>query len=147
MPLATDYLTSDWLTAKHLKPETIYEATIIWAGPHTFENGETKLAIRIDYQPSGIAMNQTRLTAMISAFGPNYDNRVGKTIQFWQGDTFYQGRPEKCVAIKGVVAERIAAKPIDIRSGKDAWREPSPPITEVPDGPDYGRDADDGIPF
>jgi hypothetical protein len=111
MPSAADFFKSNWINAKSLEPGVRYEATVVGAAPHTFEDGNTELTIRLDYLGKGIVLNKARNEAMIAAFGINYDNWVGKKIAFWQGDTFFQGRPEKCVALEGIVNDRIETKP------------------------------------
>jgi hypothetical protein len=162
MPLATAFFKSNFVTAKSLEPGVIYRGRIVSVGPHTFENGETALVIRLDYLGKAIAMNRTRLEAMIEGLGVDYDAWVGHEITFSQGNTFYQGKPEKCVAVKPVVATRIESKlqarpalgpstgsgpqrnVIDIRSGAGGWDDGEPPAR---DPSDPGPGEADGIPF
>jgi hypothetical protein len=160
MPLASDFFKSNFVNAMSLEPGVRYEATIVSAGPHTFENGETALVIRTDYKGKGIALNKTRLEATIDGLGVNYDNWAGKRIAFYQGDTFYQGKPAKCVVVEPVVNDRIAAQPqarpalgqqqrdardhlslnhMDIRSGADTWADGSP--VQGYDGPGENDDV------
>ena len=172
MPLATDFFKSNWISAKSLEPGVRYEATIVSAGPHTFESGETVLTIRLDYLGKGIALNKTRLEAMIDGLGLDYDAWPGRRIAFWQADTFYQGKPDKCVAVKPVVHDRIEAKPqarpalgaqrqvIDGESrrgsteiasssrGASRWNDSEPPPVDPDDpGPSMREPGEDDIPW
>jgi hypothetical protein len=69
MPLATSFFKSNFVNAKSLEPGVIYRARIVSVGPHTFENGETALVIRLDYLGKAIALNKTRVEAMIDGLG------------------------------------------------------------------------------
>jgi hypothetical protein len=148
MPNATDFLTSNFLNARSLDPKVRIEATIVAARPHKFENSETKLVIYTDYLAKGVVLNQSRLQAMIDAFGVNYEtNWVGKKVIIFQDETFYQGKPTPCVAIEPIVADRIAAQSTrpaleqgrssrpDVRRVLDLYEDPPPPPSEAGDGP------------
>jgi hypothetical protein len=157
MALATDFLSSNWINADFLNGGLIIEATIVSAGPHTFEqSGDVALTIRLDYEGKGLVLNQTRLKAMIAAFGPNTDNWVGKQIRLSQGDTVYGGQPDKCVVLEPILPNRIPAKPaaaplakptVVARDGKAAANERRAPAPAAYDGPDDGSDIDDDIPY
>jgi hypothetical protein len=142
MSNAGEFLTSKFLNAMSLEPGVQYEATVLGTYRHTFENGETKLMVVTDYLEKGISLNQTRLQAMINAFGVNDEvNWPGKKVVIYQGDTLYLGKPVKCVVIEPIVPERIAAEPkrtigsTDVRSGRGAWNDNAPPVDRY-DGPD-----------
>jgi hypothetical protein len=155
MPRATDFFKAGFITAASLEPDVRYRATVIDAGPHKFENGETKLAIRLDYLGKSLIMNDTRGGVMLLNFWDDYDNWIGKQITFYQGDTLYLGKPAKSVVIEAIAIDQIAAQPAkrpaigqhpvsnpkpDITSGRGAWDDAAPPPTTY-DGPD------DDIPF
>ena len=161
MPLASDYFKSNWVAAKLLELGVTYQARIVSAGPHTFEDGSTKLTIRLDWKGMGIVLNKTRNMALIEAFGVNYDTWIGREIAFWRDKTMYAGDPDTaCVAIEPIVNDHIAAQPAppalgsgaqrptqqrqtiderrrgrsDIRSGAHAW-DPGEPPPSYPDDP------------
>ncbi len=142
----TDFLTSNLLNAAALEPNVKIEATIVSVRPREFEDGTTKAVIYTDYLGKGIVLNQTRLTALIAAFGTNADNLIGKAIIISQGDTTYSGKKVPCVAIEPVVAERIAAHGATVTAIGNQPPKPSvaPPL-EHDGGPD--DDPDDSIPF
>jgi hypothetical protein len=108
--LATDYLTSNYMRAEDLESNVCIEATIVSARPREFEDGETKLVIYVDYQAKGIVLNQTRLKALISAYGANPDNWIGKTIIISRSMTMYAGKDAPCIVIEPVVADRLGAE-------------------------------------
>jgi hypothetical protein len=134
----TDYLTSNYLKAADLKPGVLIEAKIVSVRPVDFEDGTTKPVIYTDYMGKGIVLNQTRLKALIAAWGPNPDNLIGKTIIISQGRTMYAGEEVDAVVIKPVVADRIATHGATVAAIGNR-REPlkqsvAPPIDRVPDG-------------
>jgi hypothetical protein len=73
MPLATDFLNSNYFRAEDLDPNVVIETTIVSVRPREFEDG-SKLVVYTDHQGKGVVLNQTRLKALITAFGPNFDN-------------------------------------------------------------------------
>jgi hypothetical protein len=172
MPLASDFFKSNWINAASLEAGVCYEAIIVSVGPHTFETGETELTIRLDWKGKAIVLNKTRLEALIEAFGVNYDNWPGQKIAFWLGDTFWQGKPAKCVTIEGIVLDRLEAKPqqrpalgaqrqvIDGESrrgsteipsssrGASPWNDSEPPPVDPDDpGPRMREPGEDDIPW
>jgi hypothetical protein len=110
MTTADEFFTGNWINAKSLDPKIKQQAKITSVGPYEFEDGTRKLTIRTDYRGKGIVLNQTRLAVLVDAFGVNYANWVGKEILIYQGETSYQGRPEKCVVIEAVVPSQIEAR-------------------------------------
>jgi hypothetical protein len=152
-PNATDYLTSNYFKGVALEPDVIIETKIVSVRDREFDDGP-KVIVYTDYQGKGLVLNQTKLQTLISAYGLNYDNWIGKTILIKRGTTMYGADKVACVEIEAVVAERIGAdkRPAlegsrrgstDIRSGKGAWNDaPSP--DDAPDGP---KALDDDIPY
>jgi hypothetical protein len=141
MPLATDFFKAKFINAESLQPNVRYEATILSAGPHQFENGEVKLVIGLDYRGRVIALNWTRADALMDGFGMDYDGWVGRRIAFFRGMTTFQNTPKACVVVEPILAPQVTAeqrpalfkpKP-DIRSGRGAWDDPAPPAEY--DGP------------
>jgi hypothetical protein len=142
MPLARDYFKMSFVNAEGLQPNVFYDATILSAGPHKFENGEVKLIIGVDWRGKFIVLNRTRGEILMDAFGEDFDLWPGKKIRFFRGTTLYQGKTVGCVAVEPVVIEQlppaderpalIKPKP-DIRSGRGGWDDPPAP-TEY-DGP------------
>jgi hypothetical protein len=170
MPLATDFLNSNYFAAEDLDPKVLIETAIVSVRPREFEDGERKLVVYTDHQGKGVVLNQTRLKTMIAGFGPNFDGWVGKQIIISQGSTMYSGEPVPAIVVQPVVPTRIAAErrpaleassprpiqttrgpitpgSVDIRSGRYAQSDapPSAPPPDVcPDGP---GDPSDDIPF
>jgi hypothetical protein len=145
MPLATDFLNSNYYRAEDLDPHVRIETTIVDVRRREFDDG-TKLVAYTDHQGKGVVLNQTRLKAMITAFGPNFDNWPGKKIIICQGPTVYSGKPAQAIVVEPVVPTRIAAEPrqgrITIESGQ---RAPAEPLSEV--NPPPISVIDDDIPF
>jgi hypothetical protein len=157
-----EFLTG-FLRAEDLDPNTVIVATILDVKRVEFpDTGERKSAIHTD-MTKPIILNQTRLAALMGAWGVQSNNWIGGKIEISQGKTPYGGKLVPCIVIKPIVSERIAAEPerpklgtassgtaprsldderkrrgsIDIRSGSGAWRTEGPP--EPVD--------DDDIPF
>jgi hypothetical protein len=170
MPLATDFVTSNFLNADSLEQNVSIEATIVSARPHKFESGDTKLVVYVDYLGKGVVLNQTRLKTLMREFGVNYDLWADHKVIISRGLTMYQGRKAPCVVVEPVVTTRIAVEPrpaleasspkpiqttrgsitpgsVDIRSDRNARSDPAPsppPPDACPDGP---ADPSDDIPF
>jgi hypothetical protein len=145
MPLATDFLNSNYFRAEDLDPNVLIETTIVDVRPREFDDG-TKLVAYTDHQGKGVVLNQGRLATMIAALGVDYTGWPGKQIIIRQGSTLYQGKTVPAIVVEPVVPTRIAAKPrqgrITIEGGKRALAEPlseinPPPINVI----------DDDIPF
>ena len=144
MPLnATNFLTSNLLNADGLESGVRIEAIVVSVRPREFEDGETKLVVYTDYEARGIVCNQTRLKALIAAYGPNPDNWIGKTIVISRGSTLFAGREVPAVKIEPIGAVRIAgsARPAISDTG-DRRGPPSAPPVDVCDGPDNDPDGD-----
>jgi hypothetical protein len=143
----TDFLTSNLINALSLEPKVKIEASIVSVRPREFEDGTTKAVIYLDFEGKGVVLNQTRLKALIAAFGTSPNNLIGKTVIISRGMTKYQGRDVPCVDIEPVVADRIGtiaklARDAGIRGGGDAWDEAP---SSDPDDP--GAEPNEDIPF
>jgi hypothetical protein len=104
---ASDFFTSNLLNATSIPADVRIEATVVSARPREFDDG-LKLIIYTDYRGKGVVLNQTRLGALVEAWGLNYEDWAGKQIIISQGSTTYGGKAVPCVKIEPVVAERIA---------------------------------------
>ena len=163
MPIAssmTSYITSNFITGDSLEENVRIEATIVGVREHEFKDG-LKPTVDLD-DGRRVPLNQTRLKALISGFGPNPANWIGKTIMISRAMTTYAGKPEACVVVEPVVPTRISAeaKPAiaaqPVRKGSTTIepslspsvvspREQAPPVQS---DADYGGfDPDDDIPF
>jgi hypothetical protein len=158
MVLSTDYFNSNWFNAKDFDNGLVVEATIVSAGPHTFaQSGDTALTIRTDYMGKGVVLNKARNVALTTAYGPNTDNWIGKQIRLFQGDTLYQGKPEKCVVVDPILQDRIAspapAKPAAIEQKAGQPKQGSVEVNDVKVNTANQRpfspitDLDDEIPW
>jgi hypothetical protein len=59
----------------------------------------------------GVVLNQTRLSVLMSAYGPNSDNWLDKPIRISRGSTTYSGRTVPCVQIEATATPRVASQP------------------------------------
>ena len=145
MPLATDFLNSNYFRAEDLDPNVLIESTIVDVRPREFDDG-TKLVAYTDHQGKGLVLNQGRLATVIAAFGVDYTGWPGKQIIIRQGSTLYQGKPVPAIVVEPVAPTRIASKTrperITIESGK---RAPAGPMSEI--NPPPVDAVDDDIPF
>jgi hypothetical protein len=139
MTNASDFLSSNFLNAASLQPGVVIETTIVSVRPHEFEGGETKLVLYTEHQAKGVVCNQTRLKAMIEAFGLNFDTWVGKMIRIYLGETTYQGRKVGSVEIEPVSPIRLRAESRPMLRGIE-----TPPAPRDYDGP---NDGGGDIPF
>jgi hypothetical protein len=131
MPLATDFLNSNYFRAEDLDPNVRIETTIVDVRPREFNDG-TKLVVYTDHQGKGVVLNQGRLATMIAAYGVAYTGWPGKQIIIRQGSTLYQGKPTTAIVIEPLVPTRIAAQPlpgrITVESGR---RGPAELLSEI----------------
>ncbi len=142
----TDFVNSNYIKAEDLAESVCIEAIIVSVQRREFEeSGETKPVVHLE-DGRGVVLNQTRLKAMIRAFGPNSDNWIGKPIMINRGLTVYAGKDVPAVVIEPVVSPRIAVEPrqgrVTMESGKSASSEPSPVYDERNPPP-----IDDDIPL
>lgn len=158
-PNATDYLTSNYFKGVALEPDVIIETKIVSVRDREFDDGP-KVIVYTDYQGKGLVLNQTKLQTLISAYGLNYDNWIGKTILIKRGTTMYGADRVACVEIEAVTAERIGAdkRPViegpqrgstNIRSGRGAWDGPKRTWDDAPspEPDDPGPKPNDDIPY
>jgi hypothetical protein len=160
MANATDYLNSNYYRAEELEPGVLIETTIVSTRGVEFDDG-AKLAVYTDNGGKGFVCNQTRLKALIGAFGANLDNWRDKPIVVSRGETLYAGKAVPCIVIEPVVATRIGAekRPViegpqrqprgstDIRSGKGAWDGPKRGWDGAPEPDSAQSGPNDDIPF
>jgi hypothetical protein len=160
----TDFINSNYVRAEDIAQNVLIEATIASVKRKEFDDGEPKSVIALE-DGHQVILNQTRLKALIGAFGPNSDNWIGKSVILSRGLAPYAGKIVPAVKIEPIVAPRIAAAPqeiqplpspqpaqiprgsIDIRSGPGAWDNAparTAPAPAVYDGP---ADPDDVIDF
>ena len=100
MPLATDFLNSNYFRAEDLDPNVLIESTIVDVRPREFDDG-TKLVAYTDHQGKGLVLNQGRLATVIAAFGVDYTGWPGKQIILYP----------QLVPFKNSVVEAVRAKP------------------------------------
>jgi hypothetical protein len=107
------YLTSNYIKGEDLDADLWIEAIICSVTERAFgEDGERdiKPLIRIE-DGRGRVLNQTRLKALIAAYGPNADNWLNKQILIKRGMTHFQGKPTPCVDIQPVIPNRLEGGP------------------------------------
>ena len=68
----------------------------------------TRPIIRLEDQ-RGVVLNQTRLKAMIAAYGPNSNNWLDQPIRVRRGETLYAGKRVATVEVEADPSARIAA--------------------------------------
>jgi hypothetical protein len=157
----TAYITSNFITGDSLEENVRIEATIVGVREHEFKIGDVKPTVDLD-DGRRVPLNQTRLKALISGFGPNPANWIGKTIIVRRGSATFAGKPEACVVVEPVVPRRIAADPKPtiaaqpvqkalatieggLRPGNGSPRNHAPPVQSETEY--SGFDRDDDIPF
>ena len=104
-----DFITSNYYNSTNVPDGVILEEIIINVVRKEFEeNGvaETKAVVRL-HSGKALVLNQTRLTALVGAYGPNPNNWLGRTVLIKRGMTHYQGRPVACVDVQPIVPPRI----------------------------------------
>jgi hypothetical protein len=99
-----------YLRADALDPRMRTEATITEVKYVTFDDGVSKPVVCTDLTKP-IVLNQTRLEALIGAFGPDSANAIGQKVVVSRGMTKYQGHDEACIVLDPVVAPRLGAEP------------------------------------
>ena len=139
--LLTDYLNGNWYKGEDFEPRLQIEVKIVSWGDQQFEqNGEfiTKPTLRFD-NGKGLVLNVTNIKTLVSGFGPNPDNLIGKTITLYGKMVPFGDRDVPAVRIKPIVAvPRIGPKPG--RAVWDKYDEPPPPPDRY-DGPDDDPEA------
>jgi hypothetical protein len=159
----TAYITSNFITGESLEENVRIEATIVDVREHNFGDDvkpDVKPTIDLD-DGRRIPLNQTRLRALIGAFGPNPANLIGRKIVVSRGEATYGKKDVPCVVVTPVIPTRIAAEakpaiaaqPVrkgstSIESGLSAPvespREQAPPVQSEAD---YGGFDREDIPF
>jgi hypothetical protein len=104
-----EFVSSSFISGEKLEPNVVIEATVVAVKRQEFEDGSIKPVVAVE-DGRQVVLNQTRLAALIGAYGPNSANWIGRTIQISRGSTFYAGKPVACVTITPVVAPRIDAE-------------------------------------
>jgi hypothetical protein len=157
--LLTDYLNGNWYKGEDFEPSLRepslhVEVQIVSWGDQEFEqNGEfiTKPTLRFD-NGKGLVLNVTNIKTLVSSFGPNPDNLIGKTITLYGKMVPFGDRDVPAVRIKPIVpADRIAARPSAeriitsgggrLRAARFASDIPPPPPPTDYDGPDDDPEA------
>jgi hypothetical protein len=164
MPIAstmTAYITSNFITGESLEEKVLIEATIVGVREHEFKNGEVKPTIDLE-DGRRISPNQTRLKALMGAFGTNPANWIRKTIIVSRGSEMFGGKREACIVVEPVLPTRIAVDPKPaiaaqparkglatieggLKAGKESPREQAPPVQSEAEY--RGFESDDDIPF
>ena len=141
----TDFINSNYLKAEDIAQNALIEATIASVKKKEFDDGETKSVVALE-DGRQLILNQTRLKALIGAFGPNSENWIGKSIILSRGLAPYAGKIVPAVKIEPIVAPRIAAEPrprlITVGSGKGAPTDQAPAYDEANPPPVDAIDED-----
>jgi hypothetical protein len=143
MPSALKYVTNKLIKAEML-PTTGHgircKITKVFDRDFTDNNGDTviKIVLETDYEGFCVVLNQTRLWAMITAFGENYDLWVGESIILKQGSTNFGGKMVAAIVLIPVVRDKLAAE-----QHRAALEAPAPTGPE-PEA-DYGEEAEDYV--
>jgi hypothetical protein len=146
---ASDFFNNNLLNAAAIPVDVRIEAAIVSVRPRDFDDG-AKLVVYTDYRGKGLVLNQTRLGALVDAWGIVFEDWVGKQIVISRGMTKYQNKDVPCIDVEPVVSERLAAPSVTqpprpaVGGGRPvlkAVEPPSPPI-------DHGSgELDSDIPF
>jgi hypothetical protein len=137
--IMTEYVTSNYFKAEALEPHVAIEAIIADVRSKEFiEKGECVIKPVVYTEDGrGLVLNQTRLSVLMTAYGPNSDNWLGKPIRITRGSTTYSGRTVPCVQVEAEATPRIASQP------KRAKRVIESGVTKSAGSPPI----DDDIPF
>jgi hypothetical protein len=143
------YTGSNYIKAVDLEPGVRYEATILSASLHDFEQPDGSIqrrpVLQLDYQGKKLVLNPTRTKILVKAWGPNGNTWIGKMIIFFRGVTNFGSDKVPCVEVEPIVTDKLPPAP----SKKPI--EPPPPVADeydddpntIPDDPDF----DDDIPI
>jgi hypothetical protein len=132
---------SGFLRAEDLEPGVTYERTISEVEEVGFDDA-TKAVIRFADESPGVVLNQTRFHALIAAFGPVSENRLGKTIRVMRGATQYGGKTVPAIVAEADKTPRVGgAKPVPRleahpRSAIESWK-PPPDGDDIPFAPEW----------
>jgi hypothetical protein len=135
------YVKSNFYRGDDLELNVHYEEIVSSVDFRDFEDTGEVTPILCFESGKKCGLNQTRLTAMIDAYGPNSDNWIGKKVIIFRSTATYQGKPVAAVGLEPVVATRIAAEPAGPRLVKTAETAPAH------DRHDGSYDPEDDIPF
>ena len=140
----TDFINSNYIKGEDIAQNVLIEATIASVKMKEFEDGEKSVVALEDGRQ--LILNQTRLKALIGAFGPNSENWIGKSVILSRGLAPYAGKIVPAVKIEPIVAPRIAAEPrqrlITVGSGKGAPTDQAPAYDEANPPPVDAIDED-----
>jgi site-specific DNA-methyltransferase (adenine-specific) len=127
--------------AEDLEPDVVSERVVAEVERVEFDDGVTKAVIHFENAEQSVVRNQTWLSTMIEAFGPNSDNWIGQTIRVQRGTTPYSGKvvpaivivpPEQAPKITAQKsAPQIARDKATIESGR------SPDEDDIPFAPEW----------
>ena len=123
MPSAADFFKSNWINAKSLEPGVRYEATIVGAAPHTFEDGNTELTIRLDYLGKGASSStRARNEALIAASGSTTTIGSARRSPSGKATLFFRAGPRSAWRSRGssTTASRLSQR----RARRSALRQP-----------------------
>jgi hypothetical protein len=122
-------------------------AQIMAVTSHDFEEGRKGVVFLDRFHGRGAVLNQTNLRTLISAFGPNSDNWVGKTVIAVRTTADFKGKPMPALRFE---IERRAAVGAPAPSANlrviESGLSPEPLPDDGPlDYPDGWEPADDDI--
>jgi hypothetical protein len=140
----TDYLTSNCYKAEDIEPGLLIEETISRITTREFDDGSTKPIIHFE-SGKGVVLNQTRLRDLIRVFGSQDSDWIGQKVIISRGDAMFAGKKVPSVALKPIVADRVAdesrqaiappsdgAPPSDDREFERRKQRRSPGATRIP---------------
>ena len=130
---ALKYLTNRLIRATMLSKSEPLVTKIKSIGERLFD-GDTipTMILVIDHEDMGVALNQTRLWALISVLGEDYERWVGETIKLHQGVAQYGGAIVPAIVLTPVPRDQITSR----------MTPPPPPAIEHEAEADYGEARD-----
>jgi hypothetical protein len=109
---------SNFWTAEKIGPNKKVQFDIFEVYLHTFDDGSCK-PVCVGADGTKVVLNPTRAKVLMAVWGPNSDNYVGRSIYLYQGDTTWNNKPAKCVAIEPILHAQIENKKNSRRTSRD----------------------------
>jgi hypothetical protein len=108
---ALKYLTNRLIRATMLSKSEPLVTKIKSIGERLFDGDKIPtMIIVIDHEDMGVALNQTRLWALISVLGEDYERWVGETIKLHQGVAQYSGAIVPAIVLTPVPRDQITSR-------------------------------------
>jgi hypothetical protein len=139
------YLGNNSITGEKLKPDEIIRTEINNVREHSYDNGDERLILDLDYQGKHLVLNVTNGRILAEAWGPPEAWR-GEELLIWRGERTHEGKQKAAVFVKAIIRPRLPGqeeRPAITDQGANP--QPSPAADEgdyEPDNGGYEPDAE-----